>query len=201
VCPAPDYLKGVKTLCRDRDVILIFDEVQVGMGRTGRLFAYEHYDVTPDIMTLAKALGNGLPVGAMLATEALSSAFGPGSHATTFGGTPLVTAVSKAVVESLLKDGVIDHCAEMGRYFQEKLAGLARKHDTIKNVRGQGLILGMEIDQPGAPIVKACMEQGFLINCTQDKILRFIPPLIVGTEEIDQLVKALDDIIGQADQS
>jgi predicted acetylornithine/succinylornithine family transaminase len=194
VCPDPDYLRRVRDLCSGRGVLLIFDEVQVGMGRTGRLFAHEHYGVTPDIMTLAKALGNGLPIGAMLATEELSSAFGPGSHATTFGGTPLLTAVSRAVVSSLLEDGWIAHAEKMGAYFKEKLEGLGRKYDFVKEVRGLGLIIGMELKRPGAPVVEACLKEGFLINCAQEKVLRFIPPLIVQEGEVDQLVDALDRI-------
>ena len=197
VLPDADYLKGVKALCQDRGALLIFDEVQVGMGRTGKLFAHEHYGITPDIMTLAKALANGLPIGAMLAIEELSSAFGAGSHATTFGGTPLVTAVSKAVVTSLLEDGWIDHCGVVGGYFKERLEELAKKYDFIKEVRGQGLILGVEMMRPGAEVVKAMMEKGFLINCTQEKVLRFIPPLIVVKEEINLLVETLENVLDQ----
>jgi acetylornithine aminotransferase len=196
VCPHEDYLQGVKEICRARDLMLIFDEVQVGMGRTGRLFAHEHYGVTPDIMTLAKALGNGLPIGAMLSTEALSSAFGPGSHASTFGGTPLVTAAAKAVLQSLLEDGWIDHCQRMGEYFKGRLEHLQKKHHMVREVRGLGLILGMRLDQPGAPAVSACMDKGFLINCIQEEVLRFLPPLIVSEEEIDLLVEALDGVLG-----
>ena len=197
VVPDAGYLKGVKALCQDREALLIFDEVQVGMGRTGKLFAHEHYGITPDIMTLAKALGNGLPIGAMLAIEELSNAFGAGSHATTFGGTPLVTAVSKAVVTSLLEDGWIDHCRVVGDYFKERLEELAKKYDFIKEVRGQGLILGVEMMRPGPSVVKAMMEKGFLINCTQEKVLRFIPPLIVEKEEIDLLVETLENVLDQ----
>jgi acetylornithine aminotransferase len=145
-------------------------------------------------MTLAKALGNGLPIGAMLATEELSQVFGPGSHATTFGGTPLVTAVSMAVVKSLLEDGWLDNCRDMGHYMKEKLENLAKKYSLVKEVRGFGLILGMELDRPCAPIVEACMDEGFLVNCAHDTVLRFLPPLIVGKEEIDLLVDALDRI-------
>ncbi|MBU2498270.1 MAG: acetylornithine transaminase [Proteobacteria bacterium] len=195
VCPMPDYLKGVREICHKRKLALIFDEVQVGMGRTGRLFAHEHYGVTPDIMTLAKALRNGLPIGAMLSVEEMSSAFGPGSHATTFGGTPLVTAVSKAVLHSLLNDGWLDHCREMGEYLKEKLEALKGRHPSIKEVRGLGLIIGVELDRPGAPIVDACREKGFLINCAQEKVLRLVPPLIAGRKEIDLLAEALDGIL------
>ncbi|MBW1721911.1 MAG: acetylornithine transaminase [Deltaproteobacteria bacterium] len=196
VCPDPDYLKGVRELCRGNDLLLIFDEVQVGLGRTGRLFAHEHFGVTPDIMTLAKALGNGLPIGAMLGVEALSEAFGPGSHATTFGGTPLVTAVAKAVLKSLIEDGWVDHCREIGHYFKERLEGLRERHSLVREVRGLGLILGMELEVPCAPVVDACRERGFLINNAQETVLRFVPPLIVTREEIDLLVRALDEILG-----
>ena len=199
ICPDDDYLKKVKVLTRKKDALLIFDEVQVGMGRTGRLFAHEHYDVTPDIMTLAKALGNGLPVGAMLATEAIAQAFGPGSHATTFGGTPLVTAVARDVLASLLNDGWIEHCKKMGYYFKEKLGQLKEKHGIINEIRGLGLIVGLEIDRPGAPIVTECMKEGFLINCAQERVLRFIPPLIITEKEIDLLIKTLDKIFAGLD--
>jgi acetylornithine aminotransferase len=194
VCPQAGYIEGVADLCRKRDVILILDEVQVGMGRTGKLFAHEHFGMTPDVVTLAKALGNGLPIGAMLSTEALSDAFGPGSHATTFGGTPLVTAVAKGVLESLLADGWIENARVMGEYFRTALTGLREKYDWVKDVRGLGLILGVELDRPGAPFVRAMMEKGFLINCTQETVLRFLPPLIVGMAEIDSLVEALDQV-------
>ena len=197
VCPDPGYLKGVSQLCKDRQVPLIFDEVQVGMGRTGRLFCHEHYGITPDIMTLAKALGNGFPIGAMLATEELGQVFGPGSHASTFGGTPLATAVSKAVVKSLLEDGWIENCRVMGDYFKERLEDLGRKYSFIKEVRGLGLILGMEMSRPGAPVVDACLKAGFLINCIQDNVLRFLPPLIVGRGEIDLMVETLDRVLGE----
>ena len=196
ICPDPDYLKEVRQLCDERDLILIFDEVQTGMGRTGKLFAHEHFGVTPHIMTLAKALGNGLPIGAMLSIEELSSAFGPGSHATTFGGTPLVTAVAEAVVRSLLDDGWIVNSLEMGEYFREKLREIQKRYDFIKEVRGFGLLIGMELEREGAPIVTACMKKGLLINCAQERVLRFIPPLVIGKEEIDLLIETLNEILG-----
>ncbi len=195
VVPHPDYLKGVKEICRGKGALLIFDEIQTGMGRTGRLFAHEHFGVSPDIMSLAKALGNGLPIGAMLSTEALSSAFGPGSHASTFGGTPLVTAVSKAVLNSLLNDGWLEHCRNMGSYFMARLEELKKRHACIKEVRGLGLIIGVELDRPGAPVLEACVQKGFLINCAQEKVLRFVPPLVVTKKEIDQLIEALDAVL------
>jgi acetylornithine aminotransferase len=196
VVPHPDYLKGVKEICREKGALLIFDEIQTGMGRTGRLFAYEHFGVSPDVMSLAKALGNGLPIGAMLSTEALSTAFGPGSHASTFGGTPLVTAVSKAVLSSLLNDGRLEHCRNMGAYFMARLEELKKRHACIKEVRGLGLIIGVELDRPGAPVLEACVQRGFLINCAQEKVLRFVPPLVVTEKEIDQLIEALGSVLG-----
>jgi len=194
VLPDPDYLKGVREICRAHNILLIFDEVQVGMGRTGRLFAYQHFGITPDIMTLAKALGNGLPIGAMLAKEELADAFGPGSHATTFGGTPLITAGALAVVKTLLNDGWIENARQMGDYFRNQLTNLQQKYSTIKDVRGLGLMLGLLLDRQGADIVNDCAERGFLINCVQEKVLRFVPPLIIGKEEIDLLIDCLNEI-------
>jgi len=194
VVPDGDYLKGVKEICKNHDLLLILDEVQVGMGRTGRLFAYQHFGITPDIMTLAKALGNGLPIGAMLAKEELTDAFGPGSHATTFGGTPLITAGALAVVESLLNDGWIENARDMGNYFKNQLTNLQQKHSIIKEVKGLGLMLGLLLDRDGTDIVNACMEKGFLINCVQGKVLRFVPPLIIRKEKIDLLINCLDEI-------
>jgi len=198
MCPDADYLPAVKALCHDRNALLIFDEVQVGMGRTGKLFAHQHYGVTPDIMTLAKALGNGLPIGAMLATDALTGVFGPGSHATTFGGTPLVAAVSRAVVTALLEEGWVDYCREVGDYFKKGLQRLKELRPVIRDVRGAGLILGVELDVPGGPIVEGCMKRGFLINCTQDRVLRFLPPLIIKRDEIDSLLTTLDSLLANA---
>ncbi len=197
VCPGPGYLEGIRKICDNNNVLLIFDEVQVGMGRTGRLFAYENFGVVPDIMTLAKALGNGLPIGAMLAKEKLGSAFGPGSHATTFGGTPLMTSVALAVLKSILGDGVLENCQKMGEYLRGRLNELRKKHECIREVRGLGLINGIELDCEAAPVVKACLEKGILINSAQPRILRFIPPLIAGKEEIDTLADILDEVIGK----
>jgi acetylornithine aminotransferase len=146
-------------------------------------------------MTLAKALGNGMPIGAMLAREGLKDAFGPGSHATTFGGTPLVTAGALAVLRSLLDDGWIENARLVGDYFKQRLVGLQQKHTIVNDVRGLGLILGLELNMEGAPIVAACMQRGFLINCAQEKVLRFVPPLIMGKEEIDSLIDCLDSVL------
>ena len=195
-CPDPDYLKAVRRLCDETGILLIFDEIQTGMGRTGKLFAYEHFGIEPDIMTLAKALANGLPIGAMLAREDVAESFGPGAHASTFGGTPIVTAASIQVVKVLLEENIIGHCVEMGAYFKEKLSGLKAGHESIVDVRGMGLLLGMKLKIEGDAIVNSCMEKGFLINCIQGNILRFIPPLLIEKEEIDAIIEFLDEILG-----
>ena len=195
-CPDPDYLEAVRRLCDEKEVLLIFDEIQTGMGRTGKFFAYEHFGIEPDIMTLAKALANGLPIGAMLANEEVAQAFGPGAHASTFGGTPIITAASVQVIKVLLEENLIHHCAKIGAYFKERLHELKDKHESIVDVRGIGLLLGMKLKIEGDAIVKSCMEKGFLINCIQGNILRFIPPLIIEKEEIDALIACLDEVLG-----
>jgi len=194
-CPDSDYLKAVRQVCDDTGILLIFDEIQTGMGRTGKLFAYEHFGITPDIMTLAKALANGLPIGAMLAREEVADAFGPGAHASTFGGTPVVTAASLEVVRLLSEEKIIDHCKNIGGYFKDRLSWLKDRHEVIEDVRGMGLLLGVKLRIEGDQIVASCMEKGFLINCIQGNILRFIPPLIIDKEEIDALIACLDEIL------
>ena len=194
-CPHPDYLKQVRELCDKAGVLLIFDEIQTGMGRTGRLFAYEHFGIEPDVMTLAKALANGLPMGAMLAKDSVASAFGPGAHASTFGGTPLVSAAAREVLNTLFEEKIIEHCREVGAYFKDRLGWLKQRHAIIKEVRGYGLLLGLQLASEGATFVEKCMQEGFLINCIQDNILRFVPPLIITRKEIDSLVDCLDGIL------
>ena len=195
VCPDRDYLPAVRRMCDETGTLMILDEIQTGMGRTGRLFAHAHAGVTPDVMTLAKALGNGLPIGAMLARDAVAKAFGPGAHATTFGGTPIVTAGALAVVQTLTAEGIVERAARTGAYFKERLEALAARRPSVVEVRGQGLLLGLKLNQDGAPIVNACLERGFVINCVQGNILRFAPPLIISTGEIDALIDCLDTIL------
>ncbi|MDL2123516.1 MAG: aspartate aminotransferase family protein [Deltaproteobacteria bacterium] len=198
-CPAPEYLKSVRRICDETGTLLIFDEIQTGMGRTGKLFAYENFGIEPDVMTLAKALANGLPIGAMLAKEHIAEAFVPGSHASTFGGTPVVTAASLEVVKILIEENIIDYGRKTGEYFKQKLFWLKDRHESIIDVRGIGLLLAMKIKIDGDKIVKACMDKGFLINCIQGNILRFIPPLIIGKEEIDSLTACLDELFNSLD--
>ena len=196
--PDENYLPAVRKICDETGTLLIFDEIQTGMGRTGQLFAYQHFGIEPDIMTLAKALANGLPIGAMLATETVAAAFGPGAHASTFGGTPIVTAAALEVCKVLVEEQVVKNGKAAGAYLREKLLELKGRHAIIEDVRGLGLLLGMKLKIDGASLVKQCMQKGFLINCIQDRILRFIPPLIISQEEIDQLIECLDGALSDA---
>jgi predicted acetylornithine/succinylornithine family transaminase len=193
--PDKGYLEGVRKICDDYHILMILDEVQVGMGRTGPLFAYEDYGIKPDIMTLAKAMGNGFPVGAMLATEEISSVFIPGTHASTFGGNPLAMAASIAVLETILEGKVLENCRKRGHYFLERLEALKPKHEIIREVRGKGLIIGMELNIEGSDIVQQCMRKGILINCTAGKVLRFVPPFIITESEIDHCIAVLDEVM------
>jgi acetylornithine/N-succinyldiaminopimelate aminotransferase len=196
VCPDPGYLKAVRAFCDQNDLLLIFDEIQTGMGRTGKLFAHEHYGVAPDVMTLAKALANGFPMGAMLASEQVAPAFSPGAHASTFGGTPVISAAALETVRIMTEEGVVEQCAATGDYFKERLTWLQAQHACIENVRGIGLLCGIKLNRTGSEIVTTCLERGFLINCIQDNILRFAPPLIITKAEIDALIECLDQILG-----
>jgi acetylornithine/N-succinyldiaminopimelate aminotransferase len=196
VVPDWNYLKEVREICHEQNILLILDEVQTGMGRTGKLFAYEHFDIQPDIMTIAKGLGGGVPIGAMLATDRIASAFKPGSHASTFGGNPLVCAAAVATIETLLEDGfILDQCNRMSAYLMENLQELKEKFPRlIKEIRGKGLLVGMELTMDGDMIVRECLEKGVLINCTAGNVLRFIPPLIVQKKDIDRLIDKLQEV-------
>ncbi|HTX53694.1 MAG TPA: acetylornithine transaminase [Candidatus Baltobacteraceae bacterium] len=190
--PDADYLPGLRRLCTEAGALLIFDEVQTGMGRTGKLFAYQHSGISPDIMTLAKALAGGVPIGAMLATEAVAASFVPGTHASTFGGTPFVTAVALAVLETMLAEDLPGRAATLGAYALERVRAL--RSPVIKTVRGKGLIIGIELTVPARGVVASCMEQGLLVLTAGDQVLRMVPPLIVTEAEIDEAV----GIVGKA---
>ncbi len=195
----PEYLKAVRQLCDKTGTLLIFDEIQCGMGRCGTLFAHEMYNITPDIMTLAKALGNGLPIGAMLATGDAATGFDYGSHATTFGGTPLATAAALEVVNIISEPSFLEQVCARGQYFKEQLEKLKNKHARAVGIRGKGLLLGLELsleaDRNAAFFVEQLFKKGFIINGIQDKILRFAPPLIIENQEIDRLISALDSLL------
>ncbi|PIE62816.1 MAG: aspartate aminotransferase family protein [Desulfobacter postgatei] len=200
VIPADsEYIQAVRQLCTDTGTLLIFDEIQTGMGRCGTFFAHESYDVAPDIMTLAKALGNGVPIGAMLASETAAQGFDIGSHATTFGGTPLATAAALEVVRLMSEAGFLASVREKSAYFLAQLNRLKETHKKVVDVRGKGLLLGMELDvskgKTATEYVSECFKKGFIINAIQDKILRFAPPLIIEADEINQLVAVLDNLL------
>ncbi len=191
-----DYIQKVRKICDKYDLLLIFDEVQTGIGRTGKLFAYQHYDVQPDIITMAKALGGGVPIGAFAATREIASAFKPGDHGSTFGGNPLVCSAAAAVLETIYKDNLLERCSENGKIFKQKLIELKNKYHFIKSIRGKGLMLGLELDKAidGKDIVNNCVEKGFIINCAGNNTLRFVPPLIIELDHIQKLIEVLDDI-------
>lgn len=189
------YLDRVRDICDRHDILLIVDEVQTGIGRTGKLFAYEHSGIRPDIMTLAKALGNGFPVGAMLATDKIAKAFSPGNHASTFGGNPLAMAAVKSTLETILQEDVLDNCRKMGEYFLSSLQKLKTKHKIIKEVRGRGLIIACALNIESGDIVNGCVQKGILINSAGNRTLRFVPPLIITTSDIDKVVNVLDEVM------
>lgn len=199
--PDHDYLEKVRALCNKHNLLLILDEVQVGMGRTGKLFAHEHFGITPDIMTLAKALAGGAPIGTMLAKADIARAFVPGTHGSTFGGNPLVCAAALATVRTILEDGILNHAEEMGEYLLGELEGLHAKFpQLIENVRGIGLMIGMGLAIPGGDIVKAGHQKGLLLNVTHDTVLRFVPPLIVSKAEVDEMIAILGSILAEVNQ-
>jgi len=193
--PDARYLKEVRSLCDEHKILLIVDEVQTGIGRTGKLFAYEHAGIEPDIMTLAKALGNGFPVGAMLATDKIAESFAPGNHASTFGGNPLAMAAALATLEIMLQEGILDNCRKTGDYFLKELKKLEKKHALINDVRGKGLMLAVTLNMEAAEIVRECMQKGLLINSTGGKTLRFVPPLIITDKDVDQAVDILNEVM------
>jgi acetylornithine/N-succinyldiaminopimelate aminotransferase len=191
------YLKAVRELCRQRDVLLMFDEVQTGMGRTGTLFAYEQMQVEPDVMTLAKGLGGGVPIGACLARDEVARAFVPGTHASTFGGNPLACAAGLAVMRVLLEGKVLDRARRVGEYLQKGLEACKERQRSVREVRGLGLLQGMELDCDARAVVSDCLARGLLINSTNDRVLRFVPPLIITEREIDRLLDGLSQVLGK----
>jgi len=193
-----DFLEGLRDFCDKKDLLLIFDEIQCGLGRTGKMFAYQHYKVKPDILTLAKPLGGGLPLGALIAKEEVASVFKPGDHGTTFGGNPVACAAALAFLEVLQQNNLVAKCAQKGDYFREKLEALRLKYpDLISEVRVIGLMVGLEVVKDGPKIVQKMFEEGILINCTAEKVLRFLPPLIVKEQEIDLFISCLDKVMAE----
>jgi len=190
-----EYLQAIRRLCDEKGAVVIFDEVQTGIGRTGKWFAYQHFDVEPDIMTMAKALGGGVAIGAMMAKEEIAASLVPGKHASTFGGNCLACAAAIAVIEAIEEDNLLENAASVGQYAKEKLSELKQKHFIIDHVRGIGLMIGVQLTSSGKEIVEKCLEKGLRINCTNDSVLRFMPPMIVTKKEIDQAVDILDGVL------
>ncbi|MBE6092809.1 MAG: acetylornithine transaminase [Selenomonas ruminantium] len=198
--PNADYLKQVRKLCDKHGALLILDEIQAGIGRSGKFFAYENYGIKPDIVTLAKGLAGGVPIGAFIVTDKVAAAFKPGDHGTTFGGNPLACAAANVVLDTVPKDEFLKNIQAVGKYFKDKLQELAKKYPKfIVDVRGEGLILGAELAgaEHGRDIVNDCLAKGLIINCTAGKVLRFIPPLIITTAQIDEAFAVMDEVIGK----
>jgi acetylornithine aminotransferase len=192
-----DYLKSLRELCTQKDILLIFDEIQTGIGRTGTFFAYEQLGVKPDIMTLAKGLAGGVPIGACLATESAAAAFSPGAHASTFGGNPLACAAALAVCRLLLDGRVLDHGKSMGEYLAKGLTDCKDRYRIVKDVRGLGLLQGMELEADARAVVADALARGVLINAATERVLRFVPPLIITQREIDKLLDLLSTLLNQ----
>ncbi len=192
-----EYLQGLKELCNRKNILLIFDEIQCGIGRIGTLFAYQHFGVKPDIITLAKGLGGGIPVGAFLAREEIAAAFKPGDHGSTFGGNHLATRAGYVTVKTILEENILENVCINGNYFKEQLEQLADEFSCVKEVRGLGLMLALEFDKtiPAKEFVNSMFAKGFLINAVQEHTLRFLPPLIVRKREIDKLIMAIKEIL------
>ncbi len=190
-----EYLEAIRRICDQNGAVMILDEVQSGIGRTGKWFAYQHFDVEPDIMTMAKSLGGGVAIGAMMAKEEIAAPLVPGKHASTFGGNALACAAGIAVIEAIEEDNLLENAVSLGQYAKDKLAQLKQKHAVIDHVRGIGLMIGVQLTSPGAEIVNKCLEKGLRINCTNDTVLRFMPAMIAGRSHIDQAVDILDAVL------
>jgi acetylornithine/N-succinyldiaminopimelate aminotransferase len=196
--PKQEYLKKVRALCDKHHALLIFDEIQTGIGRTGKMFAYEHFGVKPDIVTLAKGLAGGVPIGAFIMTDAVAGAFHAGDHGTTFGGNPLACAAANLVLDTIAEDHLLENVETVGAYLKGKLEGFQQKYPSlITEVRGLGFILGMQLTKPGREIVDECLKYGAIINCTAGDVLRFVPPLIITKDHVDELVETLDTVLAK----
>ena len=191
----PEFMKGLRQLCDEKDLLLILDEVQTGMGRTGKMFAFQHYGIQPDLMTLAKSLGGGTPIGALVVNRKIrKEVFTPGTHAATYGGNPLVTAAGLAVFRAIRKEGLLQNAVRMGEYLGQKLEGLKKKFSIIREVKGMALMRGLELSEPGAPFADRAREKGLLINCTQERILRIMPAITISRTLIDRGLAILEGV-------
>lgn len=190
-----EYLQQVRKWCSENDILLVFDEIQCGIGRTGKMFAYQYADIVPDILTLAKGLGGGVPIGAVVAKAEVASSFQPGDHGTTFGGNPLAASIAYTTLKTIIEEDLCQQVQQKSEYFVEKLNQLAEKHQVIKEVRGKGLMLGVDLKEPGKELIPKMAELGVLANCTADTVIRFLPPLIISHAEIDQIVDVFDTVL------
>ncbi len=195
IVPQPRYLAALRKLCSDRGILLMLDEVQTGMGRTGRWFAHQHEDIVPDVMTLAKGLGNGVPIGACIARGAAAEVLQPGTHGSTFGGNPLVCAAALAVIETIERDGLVQRAADLGASMIKGFAQALAGNSAVTSIRGHGLMLGIELDRGCYELVKIALAQGLLINVTADKTVRLLPPLILSDDEASQVVERVARLI------
>ena len=193
-----EYLQKIRELCDENGAVMILDEVQTGIGRTGKWFGYQHFDVEPDIITMAKALGGGVAIGAMMAKEEIAASLVPGKHASTFGGNCLACAAGVAVIEAIEEDKLLENAAELGQYTKTKLLELKQKHFIIDSVRGIGLMIGVQLTSPGNDIVDKCLEKGLRINCTSGTVLRFMPAMITTKDQIDRAVEILDAVLSNS---
>jgi acetylornithine/N-succinyldiaminopimelate aminotransferase len=194
---ANEYLQAARDLCNEHQALLILDEVQTGLGRTGKWFGYQHSDIEPDIMTMAKALGGGVAIGAMMAKSEVAASLVPGTHASTFGGNSLACAAAIAVIEAIEEDYLLDNAHKMGRYAQDRLTQLKEKYPVIDHIRGKGLMIGIKLTEPGSDIVDQCLEKNLRINCTHGDVLRFMPSMTVTEEQINKAVEILDSVLGK----
>ena len=194
--PDADYLKQVRQLCDETGALLILDEIQTGMGRTGTMFAYQQFGVVPDIVTVAKGLGGGVPIGAFIASNKVAAAFHPGDHGTTFGGNPLACAAANAVLDEIEQEGLLKNAQQTGLYMQNSLKKLMKKYPAIiTEVRGKGLIVGVQLTIGGRDIADSCLDEGVIINCTAGNVLRFVPPLIIQPVHVDEMIAVLDKVL------
>ncbi|MBT3265943.1 aspartate aminotransferase family protein [Candidatus Poribacteria bacterium] len=192
------YLEGLREIADANDALLIYDEVQTAMGRLGTLWGYESFGVVPDVVTMAKALGGGAPIGALLTTEAIAQSLGPGTHASTFGGNPLVSAAAHATLKTILDEDIPSHVAEIGAYLEEAMLGLRDEFDCITQVRGRGLLRGLEVSIDGNPVAAKCIENGLITICTNNNVLRFLPPLNIEKAHVDEAVEIVRKSLREA---
>ena len=197
VKPLPeDYARGLAALCSERGVLLMIDEIQTGVGRTGKFWAHQHLGLRPDVVTVAKGLAGGLPMGAVMCTEEVSKGFPPGSHGTTFGGNALISAVAKKVIEIIERDDLCGRAAHLGEHLRGRLAAVRERFpERIADVRVHGMMVGIELTAPGADVWRALLDKGFVLNLTQDTVLRLLPPLVITEEELDAFADALESVL------